>query len=210
MKYLIAILMLVVLPVGSQAAESKDNAEPASSAKHIAESRNVLAPLQFVKFCMNYPTDCEPGSADATLPTPEAAHRMLEQVNDRVNRSIEPTQKSTDPLIARWTIAPGAGDCNDYAVTKRHLLLAMGWATSALRLAVVFAPSGGHLVLIAQLQDGDYVLDNLSNVVKPWDQLDYQGVSMQSGVNPRFWVAIGRKPGPVDHDLSLISSAERH
>jgi hypothetical protein len=34
-------------------------------------------------------------------------------------------------------IAPKAGDCNDYAVTKRHQFLTRGWTARALLLAEV-------------------------------------------------------------------------
>ena len=61
-----------------------------------------------------------------------------------------------------------------------------------LRLALVRIHGGqGHLVLVARLSDGDVVLDNLSATVRPWNTLGYDWISMQSGTNPRFWVAIG-------------------
>ncbi|WP_245287788.1 transglutaminase-like cysteine peptidase [Bradyrhizobium sp. URHA0013] len=169
--------------------------ESRSPATLVAEARNVLAPLQFVKFCMNYPTECEARSGEEPTLSRVEALAALEEVNSRVNRSIAPTVKSNEPLVARWTIGPAAGDCNDYAVTKRHELLAMGWPSSALRLAVVFAPEGGHLVLVARVKDGDYVLDNLSQTVRPWNETSYAWVSIESTVNPKFWVAVnGRSP----------------
>ena len=49
-----------------------------------------------------------------------------------------------------WTIAPHEGDCNDYAVTKRHQLLEKGLPSSALRLSVTKTVTlgVGHLVLV--------------------------------------------------------------
>ncbi|MCK1384505.1 transglutaminase-like cysteine peptidase [Bradyrhizobium sp. 21] len=159
----------------------------------ISEYDNALAPLQFVKFCMNYGTECEPDKvAEQVLPSGERAQAMLREVNRSVNDSITPMQKPTSPLLAHWAVSPAAGDCNDYAVTKRHRLIEMGWPKSALRLAVVLTADGrGHLVLVARLSDGDVVLDNLSSSVRPWNAAGYQWISMQSGSNPRFWVAVG-------------------
>jgi len=160
----------------------------------ISEYDNALAPLQFVKFCMNYRTECDPEAASEqhALPSGEQARDMLREVNRAVNDAITPMQKSTSPLLARWTVSPDAGDCNDYAVTKRHRLIEMGWPKSALRLAVVLAGGGqGHLVLVARLSDGDMVLDNLASAVRPWNVAGYQWISMQSGSNPRYWVAVG-------------------
>jgi predicted transglutaminase-like cysteine proteinase len=157
----------------------------------VSEARNVLAPLQFVKFCMNYPSECEVRPGDEVSFSRDQGLKTLEEVNARINQSIEPVVKSNAPLVARWTIGEAAGDCNDYAVTKRHELLARGWPSSALRLAVVLAPTGGHLVLVARLKDGDYVLDNLSNSVRPWGETSYAWVSIESTVNPKSWVAVG-------------------
>lgn len=158
----------------------------------IREYDNALAPLQFVKFCMNNDAECAADTAERTVPSGEQAMSMLREVNSSVNASITPMQKSTNPMVARWTLSPSAGDCNDYAVTKRHQLIEMGWPKSALRLAVVLINGGqGHLVLVARLADGDVVLDNLSGAVRPWNAADYEWISMQSASNPRFWVAIG-------------------
>jgi predicted transglutaminase-like cysteine proteinase len=188
MKSLLALSFLVLGSASVYAAPAD-----AESRSVVAEARNVLAPLQFVKFCMNYPTECEARAGEQLTLTRDEAMAALGEVNARVNRSIAPTQKSNEPLVARWTIGPAAGDCNDYAVTKRHELLAKGWPSSALRLALVFAPTGGHLVLVARVKDGDYVLDNLSETVRPWNETSYSWVSIESAANPKFWVAVDGK-----------------
>jgi predicted transglutaminase-like cysteine proteinase len=200
-RHLIAAWLVVGLSMPCYAAEQAT----APSGSFLKEAQNVLAPLQFVKFCMNNPAECEPSSSEARLPARDAAFAMLADVNATVNANIHPLAKSTDPILARWAISPSSGDCNDYAVTKRHMLIAMGWPASALRLAVVYAPAGGHLVLVARLQDGDYILDNLAADVRKWGAVDYQWVSMESGENPRFWVSIAKQ----DHrDFAELGSAK--
>ncbi|MCK1653205.1 transglutaminase-like cysteine peptidase [Bradyrhizobium sp. 149] len=188
MKRLVAALFVLGSALPCLAAE-----QGMSKGAFLKESQNVLAPLQFVKFCMNYASECERSSPEARLPAHDVALAALQEVNASVNQAISPVKKSTNPLLARWTISPSSGDCNDYAITKRHLLLSKGWPASALRLAVVFAPAGGHLVLIARLQDGDYVLDNLVPEVRDWRGSSYQWVSMESGEDPRFWVSIAKQ-----------------
>ncbi|WP_084303032.1 transglutaminase-like cysteine peptidase [Bradyrhizobium sp. WSM2254] len=188
MKRLVAALFVLSSSLPCLAAE-----QGMSKGVFLKEAQNVLAPLQFVKFCMNYSRECEKSSPEAQLPARDAAFSTLEEVNASVNQAISPVMKSTDPLLARWTLSPSSGDCNDYAITKRHLLLAKGWPASALRLAVVFAPAGGHLVLIARLQDGDYILDNLASGVRDWRGAGYQWVSMESGEDPRVWVSIAKQ-----------------
>ncbi|MBR0777390.1 transglutaminase-like cysteine peptidase [Bradyrhizobium diazoefficiens] len=190
MRSLIALSFLVLGSASSFAAPVETEHR---SSNTVTEARNVLAPLQFVKFCMNYPTECEARTGEGLNLSRDEALAVLDEVNARVNHSIEPTLKSNQPLVARWTIGPAAGDCNDYAVTKRHELLAKGWPSSALRLALVFAPTGGHLVLVARVDDGDYVLDNLSGTVRPWNETSYSWVSIESTANPKFWVAVDGK-----------------
>ena len=190
-----------LLAIGIASAGTAANAEVTSDATpavpksaFISEFDNTLAPLQFVKFCMNYGAECNADADQQPLPAGDRAMDMLRAVNASVNEAISPMQKSTNPLVAHWSVAPEAGDCNDYAVTKRHRLIEMGWPKSALRLAVVLTDGGqGHLVLVVRLSDGDMVLDNLSSAVRPWNAAGYEWISMQSSGNPRFWVAIGER-----------------
>lgn len=152
----------------------------------------TLAPLSFVKFCMSHGEECKPGESNIEPDTLSLV--QLGVINREVNRAIAPQRKPTEPLRANWTIAPSAGDCNDYAVTKRHRLIAAGWPSQRLLLAVVITPTGqGHLVLVARTAQGDMVLDNLSDTVKPWQKTSFEWVSMQSPDNPRFWIAVGER-----------------
>lgn len=191
-RILASLLVTAIAGTSMAKADVLSDGAKISRTAFIAEFDNTLAPLQFVKFCMNYGAECEANAAERMLPPSEQAMQMLKEVNDAVNGAISPVRKSTEPLVARWTIAPAAGDCNDYAVTKRHALIAKGWPQSALRLAVVKTESGqGHLVLVARLTDGDVVLDNLSPKIQAWNLPTYEWVSMQSAENPKFWSAIG-------------------
>jgi predicted transglutaminase-like cysteine proteinase len=90
-------------------------------------------------------------------------------------------------------VAPKAGDCNDYAVTKRHDLLASGWPSRALLLAEVIVPSGEHhLVVVVRVKEGDFVIDNLNANIRPWNKTQYQWVRIQTPSNPAAWSAVGR------------------
>ena len=54
----------------------------------------------------------------------------------------------------------GMGDCNDHAITKRHILIAHGWPPRALLLSEVVVPSGQHdLVLVVRTKNADLVLE---------------------------------------------------
>jgi predicted transglutaminase-like cysteine proteinase len=159
----------------------------------LIETSPSLAPFQHVRFCLRYPADCrsDPTEEERIDLTGENSE-LLNRVNRSVNAAIVPVQKSYgDSLHEGWRIAPFTGDCNDYAVTKRHELLASGLPAKALRLAVVKTRSGdGHLVLLVATTKGELVLDNLTEVIVPWQSADYRWLKIQSARDARFWLDV--------------------
>ena len=105
----------------------------------IVEASPTLAPFQHVRFCLRYPSDCKSNPTEnERIDLDAQTTELLKRVNHSVNISIFPTPKSYGPNLGDgWTIAPDMGDCNDYAVTKRHELLENGLPSKALRLSVV-------------------------------------------------------------------------
>jgi hypothetical protein len=83
------------------------------------------------------------------------------------------------------------GNCNGYAVTKRHLLLEAGWPASALLLAEVVRVTTGehHLILIVRGTNSDFVLDSLRPFIVGLAETrdDDLWVRAESVENPRFW-----------------------
>ena len=158
----------------------------------ITEASPTLSPFQHVRFCLRYPTDCKSDPAQTTKVdlTAETLESM-QRVNRDVNLSIMPVAKSDPVADGGWTISPTSGDCNDYAVTKRHELLQKGLPAKALRLAVVKTQSGiGHLVLVVSTSKGNLVLDNLTETIVPWQFTKYQWMKIQSSADARYWFEI--------------------
>src|SRR5450432_3101611 len=163
----------------------------------IVEATPTLAPFQHVRFCLRYPSDCKTNpTKNERIDLDAETSELLIRVNHSVNMSIIPTPKSYGPNLGDgWTIAPDMGDCNDYAVTKRHELLEIGLPSKALRLSVVKTASGiGHLVLVVATTNGDVVMDNLTAAIRPWQTTDYQWIKIQSASDPLFWNEI-KSPG---------------
>jgi predicted transglutaminase-like cysteine proteinase len=155
------------------------------------DGSNALPPFGHTFFCLRYPRDCAKASRTLALPTSAADRwREINLVNSSVNTAITP-RADPDPIGSHWLIAPIAGDCNDYAVTKRHLLLRAGWPSSSLLLAEVTLVSTGehHLVLIVKTPEADWVLDNLKpEIVRlAATRNEYAWVRIESADNPRFW-----------------------
>lgn len=158
----------------------------------ITEASPTLSPFQHVRFCLRYPADCKSTPTETTTVdlTAESLESM-QRVNRDVNLSIMPVAKSDPVADGGWTISPISGDCNDYAVTKRHELLQKGLPAKALRLAVVKTQSGiGHLVLVVSTSKGNLVLDNLTETIVPWQLTKYQWVKIQSSADARYWFEI--------------------
>ena len=153
-----------------------------------------LAPMAFVRFCMQYPQDCKVrGSVfrPELVSLTKLRRAELVKVNRDVNHAITPYNKTNDVSAEEWLVSPREGDCKDYAVTKRHELLARGWPSSSLLLTEVVVASGEHhLVLVVRTRENDLVLDNLNENVHLVSQISYHWVRAQYAKNPKFWSTI--------------------
>jgi predicted transglutaminase-like cysteine proteinase len=97
----------------------------------------------------------------------------------------------------------GVGDCEDYVLEKRRMLNGMGVPLSNLLITVVRKPDGeGHAVLTVRTTKGDFVLDNLNDKVRSWDQTGYRFLKRQAIDNTGRWVSIR------DDQQVLVGSVE--
>ena len=151
----------------------------------------ALAPMAHTFFCLKYRDDCKVDktvSPDSTVMLTSDRRAELERVNAAVNRAIIPHPNTNGLAGEVWLVSPRAGECHDYAVTKRHELLALGWPEQDLLLSEVVTSWGEHhLVLVIRTSDGDFVADNLNPNIRIWSQTPYQWVRIQSPGNPLIW-----------------------
>ena len=170
----------------------------------------------FHDFCRRHPSQCRP-AGPAVRHVAVTAQRMseLQQINLTVNSSVE--EMSDREQFGKedvWSLpATGRGDCEDYALMKRKLLIERGWPSSALLLTAAITPQGDpHLVLTAVTDKGDYVLDSLTDTLRTTSQTGYTYLSRQSPANPRAWVSVttGEQTGePVaDFPVRRLSSRD--
>jgi predicted transglutaminase-like cysteine proteinase len=188
-RYAVMLGLLIASFAGSVQARNGQDASPPP----IIEGAPALAPFQHVRFCLRYPSDCQSNPTEIDRITLNAENiELLKRVNRSVNATIVSTIKLYGPELADgWSIAPSMGDCNDYAVTKRHALLRSGLPAKALRLSAVRTSSGtGHLVLVVVTTMGDLVLDNLTDAIRPWQSTDYQWLKIQSAKDARIWSTV--------------------
>lgn len=134
-------------------------------------------------FCATYSAECVAGPGTVSYSSQLVS--VLKSVNSRVNRSIRFQNDASDT----WALNPQAGDCEDYALTKRSELIKLGISPGALRIAFTFTRRGvPHAILVVRTDRGDFVLDNLSSSVRSLQATRYPILTM-SGANPRSWSA---------------------
>jgi predicted transglutaminase-like cysteine proteinase len=165
------------------AAETRD-------VSHVRVGKNVLAPLAFVDFCRRNPARCNSNERSHRIELDDVRSKQLNLVNRMVNHSVAPLPDPWGTNLP-WQDDASVGRCVDYALTKRSLLMDLGWPADALLLAVVALPSGeAHAVLLVKTNREDIVLDNLVDGINRWDALPYSWQSMMSSTNPLYWQKI--------------------
>ena len=96
-------------------------------------------------------------------------------------------------VVENWSYPDdGKGDCEDYVLLKRRMLMQAGWPREALLITVVRDKKGdGHAVLTVKTDKGDFILDNQEEQILLWSETGYRFVKRQSQTNPNVWVALG-------------------
>ena len=134
--------------------------------------------------------------------------RELDMVNQSFNRSIKPVTDQEQYGVAEyWTYAvTGSGDCEEYVLEKRRRLIQLGWSPASLLISVVIdKQNGGHAVLTAVTDQGEFVLDNITDDIVPWSKSGLMFVKRQSPSDPNIWVDLGRVLGTPE----VITAATR-
>ncbi len=155
----------------------------------------TLPPMAFTMFCLKYAGECKPHRMvfrGGRLKLTAERWADLKEVNHSVNTGIRPQANLEGLAGEKWLLHPASGDCNDYAVTKRHELIARGWPARAVLLSEVVTTWGEHhLVVVVRTFSGDLVLDNLTQNITPWSRKPYRWVRIQMPKNPNYWASLG-------------------
>lgn len=166
---------------------------------YISVGERTLVPYGWLEFCNRYQGECagQPVAASDIDLTP-AAYKRISQINRWVNSTIAAKSDQEQwGVVDRWDYpSSGQGDCEDYVLLKRRLLIQEGFSASALLVTVVRDERGdGHAVLTVKTNKGEFVLDNLREGVKPWTASPYRFVKRQSQHDQNVWVDIGEFAG---------------
>jgi predicted transglutaminase-like cysteine proteinase len=158
----------------------------------VSETR---APIGWIDFCTQTPRECAGGPTQARdVVLTSKAWRDLVQVNAWVNNTIKPiTDLDHWGVVEKWSYPDdGYGDCEDYVLLKRRMLLQAGWPREALLITVVRDKKDeGHAVLTVKTDKGDFVLDNQAENIVLWSDTGYRFVKRQSQTDPNVWMSLG-------------------
>jgi predicted transglutaminase-like cysteine proteinase len=161
----------------------------------IALGDTVKAPIGWVEFCVEYDPECKTKpSAPRDVVLSTQAWKDLTRINLWVNSHVKPmTDMDHWGVVERWNYPDdGYGDCEDYALAKRKMLMQAGWPREALLMTVVRDLHGdGHAVLTVKTDKGEYILDNQSDDVLLWSETGYRFVKRQSQADPNTWISLG-------------------
>jgi predicted transglutaminase-like cysteine proteinase len=156
---------------------------------HMPLGGTVTQPLGAELFCLENATDCsKQRSATQQVKMTRELWSELLSVQYDINRKFRPTRE----VRFAWDYSSdGTGNCVQFALEKRRALIMLGWPPGALQLATAVTPAKiGHLVLVIDTDEGDWVLDNLRPDVVRWQQLPYRWIARQQGASMEDWVAV--------------------
>jgi predicted transglutaminase-like cysteine proteinase len=168
---------------------------PGERAVYAAVGEPTRAPIGWTEFCLAYKPECDtkPSAPRDIVLSPKVWSDLV-KVNDWVNQSVEPlTDLEHWGVVERWNYPDdGKGDCEDYVLLKRRMLMQAGWPREALLITVVRDKKGdGHAVLTVKTNRGEFVLDNQVGEILAWNKTGYRFVKRQSQSDPNTWVALG-------------------
>ena len=162
-------------------------------------------PIGHYEFCQSHPSECGSTGSARRVELTRALWSRIIGINDRVNVMVQPrTDMEMWGREEYWSYPGRQGDCEDYVLEKRRLLIKAGIPASALLVTVVLQPNGdGHAVLTLATDMGDFILDNLEPRVLAWNETAYQFLKHQSQRNPGAWVSV------ADDRQILVGSVKR-
>ena len=193
--WLAGSVFALCLLLSSQDGEAGQQRHSRSERLPQSTSITISGPTLTPYGCNRYEAECPTNILPAEdLELTSTNWSAIRRVNLIVNATIKPRSDMDHwNVLDRWDLpTDGYGDCEDYVLLKRKLLLAQGLPRQALLVTIVKDENGeGHAILTVKTDRGDFILDNMSDEVKPWAVLPYRFVKRQSQSDPNVWEQLG-------------------
>jgi len=202
LQVIACVAVLAVAAGGAAAGERLAYGGPPTAherAAFVAVGDAARPPIGWVEFCIRYKPECvtKPSAPRDVVLTSQAWSDMV-KVNNWANDNIKPmTDLEHWGVVEQWDYPDdGYGDCEDYVLLKRRMLMQAGWPREALLITVVRDKKGdGHAVLTVKTNKGEFILDNQEPQILAWNKTGYRFVKRQSQSDPNVWVALGEPQG---------------
>lgn len=160
----------------------------------VISTKAVSAPKGARGLCQQYSWACDRSSHGSVR---GAANEIA--IADRINRAVnsqvrEISDQQQWRKTEKWSLPTArGGDCEDFALLKKRELMRAGVAPSKLLIATVLdRRRQAHAVLVLRTDRGDYVLDNLTNRMLPWQKTGYSFIRMQDPRSASGWTKVMR------------------
>ena len=184
--------MTLVLLASTRAGVAEERSE---RPLYITVGETTRPPIGWVEFCVEYDPECKTKpSAPRDVVLSNQAWKDLLRIDLWVNTNVKPmTDMEHWGVVERWNYPDdGYGDCEDYVLQKRKMLLQAGWPREALLITVVRDQNGdGHAILTVKTDKGEFILDNQRDEILLWSDTGYRFVKRQSQSDPNVWVSLG-------------------
>jgi len=134
---------------------------------------STRSPIGWVEFCADNPGECRGGTSQPRDIVMSRAACEIYWGQPLVNETVKPmTDMDHWGVIEKWSLpTDGYGDCEDYVLLKRKVLIDAGWPREALLITVVRDKKGeGHAVLTVKTDKGEFILDNQNENVVAWTE----------------------------------------
>lgn len=161
-------------------------------------------PIGHYDFCKRRPAECAIRPTD--LKPLHMTRKLWEEIvniNVSVNHRVQPVSDMDHYGVIQYWNYPddNKGNCEHYALEKRRELMRKGISLADLLMTVVRLPDGeGHAIVTVRTDKGDFILDNLSDKVKPWRETGYKFLKRQASYNTGRWVSL------IEDNNTLVGS----
>jgi predicted transglutaminase-like cysteine proteinase len=197
-----------VLAAGALSLAAVASPARANDLLFVTTGEQARPPIGWVEFCAEHPVECRVSpSSPRDVVLGNKAWTDLVRINKWVNDNVKPmTDLEHWGVVEKWSYPDdGYGDCEDYVLLKRRMLMEAGWPREALLITVVREKNGnGHAVLTVKTDKGEFILDNQEERILLWSETSYRYVKRQSQSDPNRWVALG-DPRPTTATASSPS-----
>lgn len=163
----------------------------ASEGAFLASRMAVSAPAGAADLCSTLAWACADGERAASISAAQLG--LAVAVNRKVNREVRAISDLAQyGRQENWSLPTArGGDCEDFALLKKKLMMQAGVNPRHLLIATVLdRDRNAHAVLVMRTRMGDFVLDNLDDRILHWQSTGYTFLRMQNPDNPAAWTAV--------------------